>query len=154
MRPGEAAARELRARYPAWFPAKAQLEIQDGWAAIVVRMFDNVAAVLTDAQREAFRVVRVHEKWGRLFTCWRFEERRRKGQSADSDARRDLEIAAIVSDVLEAGRRETWLVCQRCAAPGEFTWDYMAILCPLHLAEAKAQGRRRKRGRRPERNGL
>jgi hypothetical protein len=88
----------LPARYPDWF-ALGAVAVPAGWDALVDRLFADLDATLSAAERAAFRVAAVKERDGRLSIAL---------YEPVPAAERPIEAA-----VAAAAR-----ICQSCGAPG------------------------------------
>jgi hypothetical protein len=132
------AAKALQKRYPTWFTST-RLEFPDGWAALVVRLADQIAAVLDENHRVEFRVHQVKEKFGSLRFYWACPSMPPRGfqARAHADGERwetrpegDDAIHALVRRAEEESSR----TCQRCGGPGQRVnaSGMVATLCSSH----------------------
>jgi hypothetical protein len=89
----------LPSRYPHWFMLGA-VAIAPGWHDLVERLFADLDATLTPAERERFQVAALRERDGRLA----------------------LETYAPVpaaAALIKQAVRESTRICQNCGAPGK-----------------------------------
>ena len=115
----------LPERYPAWF-ALGTLTVLPGWAALVDRLFDDLAATLDDDARARFQVAAVREREGRLSV-----ETYTAVPAAD----------AVIASAAEAAMR----ICQSCGAPGKHRrfagWSAtLCVACRKRLGKIRIGG--------------
>lgn len=123
----------LRRRYPEWFRG-AYLTIEDGWAEIVVKLFEDIRSALP-AQAD-FGVIQIKEKMGGLRVYWNSDmapatgvrtERRLNGQHVRISSDRPGAIQTLV----QAAEERAAVTCQRCGRAGVMRNidGYFAVLC-------------------------
>jgi hypothetical protein len=142
--PGQRAEAALRSRYPKWFDRRSLLSIDlpDGWAEIVTRLCDDVAAAL-GPEAERLRLRQIKSKFGVLRVYWRHP---------------NSALRTLVGDRVAATKAKSQRTCEVCSSPaslcvGDLGW--LATLCEHHCEElgftgggaqpreAGRQGRRR-----------
>lgn len=104
---GMAAAQLLQAQYPDWL-SQADLSIRNGWAEIVVTLFDELAAALPAGA--SFRAVQIKEKFARLCVYW----------TSDGVTVPGTTEHTIIQTILAAAGERAAETRQRCGPRGAF----------------------------------